>query len=377
MVANHVIQPGLRFAGLGSALPANLVSNDDLSATMVTSDEWIRERTGISQRRLGSTTSELAIAAARLAVEQSGVAPADIGQVILATTTPDYIMPGTAPAVAHALGIECGAFDVQAVCSGWVYGLVVANGFLLQGVDNVLLIGADTMEQITDYTDRGTGILFANGAAAAVLQREPTPSDSATIDGAAPGVVPGELLGWDLGSNGKHVHILYSEHGKTMSMDGKEVFRQAVTVMQRSARAASAMAGLSLDEIDFVIPHQANLRIVEAAWRKLGFSMERTGLVLDHTGNTSSASIPLALGEAVADGRIVDGSIVMFLGFGAGMTWGANIVRWHGPDHPSTTSVDYVPVTNAKVTGSAGESANLSGSDHTTIAGPQNSKASS
>ncbi len=329
--------PGLRFAGLGTALPDNIVTNDHLTASMDTSHEWIRERTGITSRRLGGTTSELAIAASRLAVAQSGVSPLDIGQVVLATTTPDYIMPGTAPAVAEALGADCGAFDVQAVCSGWVYGMIVANGLLLQGVDNVLLIGADTMDRITDYTDRGTGILFGNGAGAAVLQRNDT--------------ARGELLGWDLGSNGRHIQILYSEHGKTMSMDGKEVFRQAVTVMTKSANAAMAMAGLGVADIDFVIPHQANVRIVEAAWKRLGFSMEQTGLVLDYTGNTSSASIPLALGEAVADGRVRDGKIVMFLGFGAGMTWGANIVRWHGPDAPETTSMATVAVTNPKVTG--------------------------
>ncbi len=332
---------GLRFVGLGAALPANVVTNDKLSEQMDTSDQWIRERTGITSRRLGSTTSELALAAARAAIEQSAIDPASISQVILATTTPDYIMPGTAPAVAHALGLECGAFDLQAVCSGWVYGMVVANGMLHQGLDNVLLIGADAMDQITDYTDRGTGILFGNGAGAAILQRNAE--------------ARGELLGWDLGSNGKHVHILYSEHGKTMSMDGKEVFRQAVTVMQRSARAALDMAGLDVDDVDFVIPHQANVRIVEAAWKRLGFSMEQTGLVLDHTGNTSSASIPLALAEAVADGRIGDDDIVLFLGFGAGMTWGANVVRWHGPTNPSATRVVEVPVAtdSAKITGEA------------------------
>ncbi len=332
---------GLRFAGIGSALPANVVTNHKLSESMDTSDDWIRERTGITSRRLGSTTSELSIAAARAAIAQSGIDTADISQVILATTTPDYQMPGTAPAVAHALGLECGAFDVQAVCSGWVYGMVVANGLLLQGLDNVLLIGADAMDVLTDYTDRGTGILFGNGAGAAVLQRN---TDA-----------KGELLGWDLGSNGKHVKILYSEHGKTMSMDGKEVFRQAVTVMQRSTRAALDMAGLTVDDIDFVVPHQANVRIVEAAWKRLGFSMEQTGLVLDHTGNTSSASIPLAMAEAVADGRIADGKIVLFLGFGAGMTWGANIMRWHGPSEPTTTLVVEVPVAadTAKIEGEA------------------------
>ncbi len=314
---------GLHFRGLGAALPDRVVTNDDLQAGMDTSDEWIRERTGISARRLGSTTSQLAVAAGAAALRQAGIDPTDptsdrIDQVVLATTTPDYEMPGTAPTVAHQLGLDCGAFDVQAVCSGWVYGLVTAHGLLAQGLDRVLLIGADTMESITEYTERGTGILFGNGAGAAVLERTDTPS-------------AGQLLGWDLGADGRHTHILFTEHGKSMQMDGREVFRQAVQVMQRSTLAALERAGMSIEDVDYVFPHQANVRIVEAAWKRLGFSLDRTGLVLDQTGNTSSASIPLALVDAVQQGRVTDGDVVLFLGFGAGMTWGANLVRWHGP----------------------------------------------
>lgn len=323
--------------GLGAATPDNVVTNAHLSALMDTNDEWIQARTGIAARRLGSTTSELAIASARAAVEQAGIDPHRIDQIVLATTTPDYIMPGTAPAVAAALDIQCGAFDVQAVCSGWTYAMVVANGLLHQGMETVLVIGADCMEQITDYHDRGTGILFGNGAAAAVVQRHTA--------------AQGELLGFDLGSNGVHTHILYSEHGQTMHMDGKEVFRQAVTVMERSTRAALDRAGLSVSDIDHVFPHQANLRIIEAAWKRLGFSLEQTGLVLDRTGNTSSASVPLALIDAVQRGVVADGDHLLFLGFGAGMTWGSNIVRWHGPDTPRSTRWIDVPVTEAKVMG--------------------------
>ncbi len=308
-------QPGFRFSGVGSVLPDKVVTNDDLAKTMDTSDEWIRERTGIGERRLGGTTSGLAADAARLAMERANVGPDDIDQLLLATTTPDYMLPGTAPAVAEILGLDCGAIDIQAACSGWVYGLVMANGFLLQGEKRILVVGAETLERMTDYTDRGTGILFGNGAGAAVVE---------------PG--PGEILGWDLGADGKYVKILWAEHGENMSMDGKEVFRQAVTAIQRSANAALDRAGLTTDDIDFVIPHQANIRIVEAAWKRLGFTMEQTGMRLEETGNTSAASIPLTLDKVLDEGRISDGDTVMLIGFGAGMTWATTIMRWSGDD---------------------------------------------
>ncbi len=307
---------GMRFAAMGTALPEKVVTNNDLAAVMDTSDQWITERTGIRERRLGGSTSGLAIEAAHDALKRGDIDAQSIDAIVLATTTPDYIMPGTAPAVAHELGLTCGAFDVQAVCSGWVYGLVTANGLLQQGMDRILLIGAETMETITDYTDRGTGILFGNGAAAVVVDR--------TDDGA------GRLLSWDLGSNGHYVHILYSEHGKKMEMDGKEVFRQAVTVMHDSAQKSLDRAGLTTDDIDLVIPHQANIRIVEAAWRKIGFSMDKTAMALEHYGNTSSASIPLALNQALGEQQVRNGDRIMFLGFGAGMTWASAIVEWNG-----------------------------------------------
>ncbi len=307
---------GLKITGIGAALPEKVLSNVDLTAWMDTTDEWIRERTGIGERRIGGSTSGLSTEAAQLALADAGVAAADIDQVILATTSPDHICPGTAPAVARELGILAGAFDLQAACSGWVYGLVVANGLLLQGMDKILVIGAETLDRITDYHDRGTGILFGNGAGAAVVERDPTGG--------------GELLSWDMGSNGNYVHILYADHGDVLQMDGKEVFRQAVTVMQRSANAAMEKAGLTADDIDVIIPHQANIRIVEAAWKRIGFDMDRTVMVLERTGNTSAASIPLALDHAMTENRIEPGSTVMFLGFGAGMTWACAIVRWAG-----------------------------------------------
>jgi 3-oxoacyl-[acyl-carrier-protein] synthase-3 len=190
----------------------------------------------------------------------------------------------------------------------------MANGLLLQGMERILVIGAESLDRITDYHDRGTGILFGNGAGAAVVERDPTGE--------------GQLLGWDLGSNGNYVHILYADHGDVLKMDGKEVFRQAVKVIQRSAMATMEQAGVTAADIDLVIPHQANTRIVEAAWKKLGFSMERTAMVLERTGNTSAASIPLALDDAMVNGRVSPGDLVLFVGFGAGMTWASTLVRW-------------------------------------------------
>ncbi len=301
-------------SGVGSALPDKVLTNNDLTAWMDTTDEWIRERTGIGERRIGGSTSGLATEAARIALTEASVDASEIDQIVLATTSPDYICPGTAPAVANELGLQCGAFDVQAACSGWVYGLVVANGLMLQGMDRILVIGAEALDRITDYHDRGTGILFGNGAGAAVVERN--------------GSGGGELLSWDLGSAGNFVHILYAEHGDVLKMDGKEVFRQAVTVIQHSVKTSLERAGLTVDDIDLVIPHQANVRIVEAAWRKLGFSMDKTAMVLERTGNTSAASIPLALKDAELNGRVNPGDVVMFIGFGAGMTWASAIVRW-------------------------------------------------
>lgn len=305
---------GFKLTGVGAALPEKVLTNEDLTAWMDTTDDWIRERTGIGERRIGGSTSGLATQAAERALSAAGVDADSIDQIILATTSPDHICPGTAPAVAKELGTDCGAFDLQAACSGWVYGLVVANGLILQGMERILVIGSESLDRITDYHDRGTGILFGNGAGAAVVERDTTGQ--------------GQLLGWDLGSNGNYVHILYADHGDVLKMDGREVFRQAVQVIQRSATATMEQAGVTAKDIDLVVPHQANIRIVEAAWKKLGFSMDQTAMVLEHTGNTSAASIPLALDDAIANDRVSPGDLVLFVGFGAGMTWASTLIRW-------------------------------------------------
>jgi len=304
---------GLTVTGWGSALPDRIVTNAELAESLDTSDDWIVERTGIRERRVGGTTSELAIAAGRAALERAGRRGDDIDLVLLATTTGDRIVPATAPTVQEALGIPGGAVDLNAACSGFVYGLVLANGMLATGARRILLIGAETLSSITDWTDRSNAILFGDGAGALVLE--------ATDDA-------GDLLGWDLGSDGSATHILKCEHGGTIEMDGKEVFRRAVRVMVDSSKASLEHAGLTIDDVDLVIPHQANLRIIHSACQKLGIDHERASIVIDRYGNTSSASIPLALVDAIETGRVTTGDTLLLTGFGAGMTWGSAVLRW-------------------------------------------------
>jgi 3-oxoacyl-[acyl-carrier-protein] synthase-3 len=304
---------GARITGWGTALPDKTVTNVDLSATMDTSDEWITERTGIRERRVGGTTCGLAVEAGRAAIASAGLDVADIDLLLLATTTPDQTVPATASAVQHELGAQCGAFDVNAACSGFVYALVAAHGFIATGANKVLVIGAETLSRITDWEDRGTAILFADGAGAVVLE---------ATDG------PGELLGWDLASDGGARSLLYADVGGYLKMDGREVFRRAVRVMVDSGQKSMEQAGVTIDDIAMVIPHQANIRIIEAAAARLGVPMERVAVVLQRTGNTSSASIPLALVDAVEQGRVHDGDLLLLVGFGAGMTSASAVIRW-------------------------------------------------
>ncbi len=305
--------------GLGSALPDKVLTNADLEQIADTNDAWIVERTGIRERRVGGMTSVLSVEAGRRAIEQSGVDPATIDLLVLATTTPDQLVPATASVVQHQLGLRCGAFDVNAACSGFTYGMVAAQGMIAMGLGTVLVIGCDTLSRITDYTARDTGILFADGAGAVVIEAR-------EVEGPER---PG-LLGWDLGSDGAAAPILYADIGGTLQMEGREVFRRAVRVMVDSARRAMAMAGVTAEDIALVVPHQANIRIIESAMGKLELPMEKASLNIDRVGNTSSASIPMALDEAVADGRVKAGDLVLLVGFGAGMTWASALLRWDG-----------------------------------------------
>ena len=307
---------GAIITGWGTALPDKVVTNDDLSKTMDTTDEWIRERTGISRRHIGGSTASLSIESGRKAIAMSGIDPLTIDALILATTTPDRAVPATSSTVQHGLGLRCGAFDVNAACSGFVYGLVTAHGLIAMGMRKILVIGTDTLSRITDWTDRNTAILFADGSGAALIE---------AVNG------PGQLLGWDLDADGSLENLLYCEIGGTLKMEGKEVFRRAVRIMVDSAEKSMKSAGLTADEISLVAPHQANIRIIEAACKRLGIPIERTAIVLQETGNTSSASIPLALFDAADNNRINNGDNVLLVGFGAGMTAASAIIKWHKP----------------------------------------------
>ncbi len=325
---------GCAIRGWGGALPDTVVSNDDIAGILETTDEWIVERSGIQFRRAASgpfvaggeedsqpgmigTTGELAVRAGRRALETAGIAPNDIGLLVLCTTTPDKLMPASSAMVAEEIGVNGGAVDLNAACAGFMYGLVVASGLISAGMERVLLIGSDTMTRAVDWSDRSTAFLFGDGAAALVLE---------ATEG------PGSLLGWDLGVDGSLSNILYAEHGSGMSMKGKEVFRNAVRVTVESARLSMARSGVDPSDIDLFVPHQANARIMESVAGRLNLPPDRVASIIGSTGNTSAASIPLSLIEAIESGRIRDGDLILFAGFGAGMTWGSAVWRWGGAE---------------------------------------------
>jgi len=312
-------RPGARGAvitGWGTALPPKMLTNHDLADMgLETSDEWIVERTGIRERHVGGTTAGLSAEAARQAIGMSGLDPASIDALILATTTPDRAVPGTSATVLEELGLRCGAFDINAACSGFTYAMVVAHGLIATGAERIVVIGTDTLARITDWEDRNTAVLFADGSGAVVME---------AVDG------KGQLLAWDLDADGSAERYLYAEVGGVMKMDGKEVFRRAVRIMVDSAQKTMAAAGVEADDIALVVPHQANVRIIEAACSRLGVPMDRAAMVLDRTGNTSSASIPLALVDAIEHERVEQGDLVLLVGFGAGMTAASALIRWGG-----------------------------------------------
>jgi len=306
---------GAIITGWGSALPPRVVTNADLMRTLDTSDEWIKERSGISERHVGGTTSELSVESGRQALRMAGLDPSEIDALVLSTTTPDRTVPATSATVQNALGLKCGAFDVNAACSGFVYALTVAHGLIAVGARKILVIGTDTLSRITDWNDRNTAVLFADGSGAVVLE---------AVDG------PGQLLALDIDADGSAEDLLYCELGGTIHMEGKEVFRRAVRIMVDSGQKSLEAAGVSAEEVALVVPHQANIRIIQAACERLGIPIERAATVLHYTGNTSSASIPLALVDALNAGRLKNGDNVLLVGFGAGMTAASAVLRWGG-----------------------------------------------
>jgi 3-oxoacyl-[acyl-carrier-protein] synthase-3 len=316
-----------RIAGTGTYLPARVLTNFDLEQMVETSDEWSRTRTGIERRHIAAddqATSHLAVEAARAALEDAGLEAGDIGLIVVGTTTPDLVFPNVGCLVQERLGIPAGpAFSVEAACSGFLYALTVADQFLRCGqVERALVIGAETMSRIIDWSDRETCVLFGDGAGAVVLERS-----------AEPGIIYSKL-----GADGRYRDLLYASSGVStppkdtgdslLKMKGNEVFRVAVKTLETMVDDVIAANDLEKGEIDWLIPHQANIRIIQATARRLQMPMERVVLTVAEHGNTSAASVPMALDTAIRDGRIQRGDLLLLEAFGGGFTWGASLIRY-------------------------------------------------
>ncbi len=337
---------GVLVAGWGHALPVRRVTNDDLARTLDTSDEWIVDRTGIRERRVsgdGESTAPLALSASRAALDRAGLAAADVDVVVVATSTPERLIPATAAIVAAELGITAGAFDLNAACAGFVYGLTTTAALIGQGMARTaLVVGADTLTRLTDPDDRATAVLFGDAAGALVLAGTGTSPDAAPGPGpAAPGLVACDLVGDPGGIDLLVVPAGGSARPATadtvagrehyLQMDGREVFRRAVRAVAASVDRTLACAGCNADDVTWFVPHQANARIVDAVLPRVGIPAERTVSNVDRFGNTSAASIPLALAEEADGERLADGDLVLLCGFGAGLTVGTALWRWGTP----------------------------------------------
>ncbi len=327
-------RPFAELASVGTAVPAGVLTNHDLTRTLDTSDEWIVERTGIRERRIaepGQSVAMLSRDASEIALARAGIGPADLDAIVLATASPDRLLPSTACDLQALLGADnAAAFDVSAACPGYLYAITVAEGLIASGQSRtVLVVGAEKLSTITDFQDRSTAILFGDGAGASIVRRSSQPGRG--------------LLSTYLKSDGRLAPLLYRPGGGSsdpisekvvcershyMKMAGREVFKAAVRAMAEACDEALTRAGVTPDQIDLLIPHQANLRIIEATAKHAGIPMSKVMVNLDRYGNTSSASIPLALDQAVAEGRVKPGSLVLLVAFGAGFTWGSAVVRW-------------------------------------------------
>lgn len=332
-VALHRPLPSLRSAaitGLGLYVPEKVLTNAELEKMVDTNDEWIRSRTGIAERRIaaeGESTADLAEKAARQALEDAGVSPDEIQLVIVATCTPDYQFPATAALLQHRLGCHAAAFDLEAACSGFVYGLIVAQQFISTGaVDNALVVGAEVMSRVVDWTDRNTCVLFGDGAGAAVVQAAPTGYGVIGIDLGANGA-GGDLLKVEI--DPKEAEGASCTAPRKVFQNGKEVYRFAVNVMGESAVRAAENASIDPSQVDLLVPHQANIRIIESAAKRMRLPMDKVFVNVQKYGNTSAASIPMALREARDEGRLKHDDTIVIVGFGAGLTWAAAAIKWH------------------------------------------------
>lgn len=324
---------GVSISGTGSYLPTRILTNFDLEKMVDTSDEWIRTRTGIRERRIaeiGQAASDLALPAAQLALERSGIGPEDLDLIIVGTATPDMVFPSTACQLQAKLGAtRAGAFDLSAACTGFIYGLSAGAGLIVSGVaKNVLVVGSECLSKVTDWEDRNTCVLFGDGAGAVVLK----PADGRR-----------ELLSTSLGADGTRDDLICIPGGGSrapaseetlrdrmhfMKLKGREVFKFAVRIFQELIHDALASCGLNKDDIALVVPHQVNTRIIDAAVKGLNIPVEKVYVNIDRYGNTSAASVPIALDEAVAEGRLKEGDILIMVAFGGGLTWGSAVVRW-------------------------------------------------
>ena len=316
--------------GCGHYLPERVITNEELSKQLDTSDEWIRTRTGIGQRHVaapGERTSDLAVVAADRALSASGIGAAALDAILIATATPDQTFPSTATRVQHAIGMQNGfAFDLQAVCAGFIFALANANGLILSGMaDRVMVIGAETFSRILDWEDRSTCVLFGDGAGAVILERASGTGESSDRG----------ILGTCLHSDGAHNKILHvsggpstTQHAGVLKMEGREVFRHAVTKLANAADEVMRGAGVDSAEIDWMVPHQANFRIIQSTAKKAGLPMEKVIVTVEHHGNTSAASIPLALSCGIEDGRIRRGQLLLMEAIGGGLAWGSALLRW-------------------------------------------------
>lgn len=321
-----------RIAGTGSYAPTRVLTNADLERMVATSDEWIRERTGIRERRIAATgeaCSDLAVQAGRRALTAAGVAAADLDMILVATCTGDFPLPATACLVQHQLGAtKAGACDLSAACCGFVYALSVADAYIKTGMRHVLVIGSEVMSAITDWTDRNTCVLFGDGAGAVVLSGSDGERGILSTDLRSDGTLCELIMVPGGGSRTPPSEKVIMERLHNIKMKGNETFKVAVRTLEEIARTTLSANHFRVEDLDLYVPHQANVRILRAVMERLGLPIEKVLLNLDRYGNTSAASIPIALDEAVREGRIKDGSLVMLGAFGAGLTWASAMIRW-------------------------------------------------
>jgi 3-oxoacyl-[acyl-carrier-protein] synthase-3 len=321
-----------RIAGTGSYVPARVLTNADLERMVATSDEWIRERTGIRERRIAATgeaCSDLAVQAGKRALAAAGLAATDLDMILVATCTGDYPLPATACLVQHQLGAtKAAACDLSAACCGFIYALSVADAYVKNGMRHVLVIGSEVMSAITDWTDRNTCVLFGDGAGAVIVSASDGERGILSTHLRSDGALCELIMVPGGGSRTPPSEKVLAEHLQYIKMKGNETFKVAVRTLEEIARATLSANGLRVEDLDLYVPHQANVRILKAVIERLGLPIEKVMLNVDRFGNTSAASIPIALDEAIREGRIKDGSLVMLGAFGAGLTWASAVIRW-------------------------------------------------